>query len=56
MGWSAWIPMGNPGGGFIGRPATICRNPSVTNIYARGPDNGSVAKLGFSSKIEKLGP
>lgn len=39
MGWSAWIPMGAPTGGFVGRPATICRNPSVTNIYARGADN-----------------
>ena len=39
MGWSAWIPMGNPAGGFAGRPATICRNPGVTNIYARGADN-----------------
>ena len=39
MGWSAWIPMGNPGGGFVGRPATIARNPGVTNIYVRGADN-----------------
>ena len=39
MGWSAWIPMGSPGGGFVGRPATIARNPGVTNIYVRGADN-----------------
>lgn len=39
MGWSAWIPMGSPAGGFLGRPATICRNPAVTNVYARGADN-----------------
>ena len=39
MGWSAWIPMGNPSGGFVGRPATIARNPQVTNIYVRGADN-----------------
>jgi Metallo-peptidase family M12B Reprolysin-like len=39
MGWSAWIPMGAPRGGFTGRPATSARNPEVTNIYVRGNDN-----------------
>jgi hypothetical protein len=39
MGWSAWIPMGNPAGGFVGRAATISRNPGTTNIYVRGADN-----------------
>jgi hypothetical protein len=31
--------MGNPAGGFVGHPATIARNASVTNIYVRGADN-----------------
>jgi hypothetical protein len=39
MGWSAWIPMGQPTGGYFDKPATICRNADVTNIYARGTDN-----------------
>ena len=39
MGWSAWIPIGQPSGGFLGKPATICRNSDVTNVYVRGADN-----------------
>jgi hypothetical protein len=39
MGWSAWIPMGNPPGGLIGRPATLTRNSHMTNVYVCGVDN-----------------
>lgn len=39
MGWSAWIPMGNPPGGLIGRPATLTRNSRMTNVYVCGVDN-----------------
>jgi hypothetical protein len=38
MGWSAWIPMSGPRGGFVGRPATLSRNSEVTNVYVRGTD------------------
>src|SRR5262245_30992597 len=39
MGWSVWIPMGAPAGGFTDRPLSIARSPDVTNIYVRGNDN-----------------
>jgi hypothetical protein len=39
MGWSAWIPMGTPPGGLIGRPATLYRDSQVTNVYVCGVDN-----------------
>ena len=38
-GWSGWVPQGAPAGGFTGGPATISRNGTVCNIYARGADN-----------------
>jgi hypothetical protein len=38
-GWSGWIPLGAPPGGFIGAPATVSRNATVANIYVRGSDN-----------------
>jgi Metallo-peptidase family M12 len=49
MGWSAWIPMGNPASGFVGRPATIARSPQVTNIYVRGADNRLWQRAYFNS-------
>ena len=39
MGWSAWIPMGSPPGGFAGRPAALSRNSEVANVYVRGADD-----------------
>src|SRR5207245_2604254 len=38
-GWSAWVSLGAPPGGFVGAPATISRNGGVCNLYVRGTDN-----------------
>jgi len=38
-GWSAWTPLGQPPGGFLGAPSTVSRNSKVCNIYVRGADN-----------------
>jgi hypothetical protein len=38
-GWSGWVALGAPPGGFNGAPAVISRNNAVCNIYVRGNDN-----------------
>ncbi|HEU5474258.1 MAG TPA: HEAT repeat domain-containing protein [Actinophytocola sp.] len=38
MSWSAWIPLGSPPGGVVGRPAISSRETG-TNVYVRGSDN-----------------
>ena len=38
-GWRGWFPLGAPAPGFVGRPATVSRNPQVCNVYVRGKDN-----------------
>jgi hypothetical protein len=38
-GWSSWVSLGAPPGGFVGAPTTISRNSSVCNLYVRGADN-----------------
>jgi hypothetical protein len=37
-GWRGWFPLGRPCA-FVGRPATVSRNPQVCNVYVRGKDN-----------------
>ena len=54
MGWSAWIPLGQPSGGFTGKPATICRNADVTNVYVRGNDN-ALWQRAYSQEIGTTG-
>ena len=38
-GWSGWVALGRPPGGFSGAPAVVSRNNAVCNIYVRGADN-----------------
>jgi hypothetical protein len=38
-GWSSWLPLGTPAGGFQGGPAAVWRNSSNGNVYVRGADN-----------------
>ncbi|MDB5779113.1 MAG: hypothetical protein JWP77_965 [Polaromonas sp.] len=38
-GWSGWVALGAPPGGFTGAPSVISRNGSVCNLYVRGADN-----------------
>ena len=48
-GWSRWVPLGVPAGGFSGAPAVISRNGSVCNIYVRGADNALWQKAWFNN-------
>ena len=48
-GWSPWFALGNPAGGFQGDPATISRNSTVANIYARGADNALWQRAWFDN-------
>ena len=42
-GWKGWFNLGAPPG-MIDGPATVSRNGSVCNLYARGGDNGLWAR------------
>ena len=48
-GWSGWVALGQPDGGYVGPPAVISRNSSVCNIYVRGADNALWQKAYFDN-------
>ncbi|MDO9708671.1 C1 family peptidase [Paracraurococcus lichenis] len=48
-GWSNWVPLGAPAGGFTGAPSVISRNSTVCNIYVRGSDNALWQKAWFNN-------
>ena len=49
VGWSGWVALGAPTGGFAGAPAVISRNGTVCNIYVRGADNALWQKAWFNN-------
>jgi len=49
-GWSNWIGIGAPPGGFNGRPATLSRDSQVCNIYVRGNDNALWQRAYFNNR------
>jgi hypothetical protein len=49
QGWSAWVALGAPPGGFNGAPAVISRNNTVCNIYVRGNDNALWQRAWFNN-------
>ena len=48
-GWSAWVALGAPPGGFAGAPSVISRNGTVCNIYVRGNDNALWQRAWFNN-------
>ncbi len=48
-GWSGWVALGAPAGGFVGAPSVISRNSAVCNIYVRGADNALWQKAWFNN-------
>lgn len=48
-GWSGWVRLGAPPGGFVGAPSVISRNGTVCNIYVRGADNALWQKAWFNN-------
>ena len=53
--WSGWTSHGAPGGGFIGAPAIVSRNPAVCNIYVQGADNALWQKAFFGGSWHDWG-
>ena len=49
QGWSAWVALGAPPGGFNGAPSIVSRNNAVCNIYVRGNDNALWQKAWFNN-------
>ena len=49
VGWSGWVALGAPAGGFAGAPAVISRSGTVCNIYVRGADNALWQKAWFNN-------
>ena len=54
-GWSGWVALGAPPGGFVGAPAVISRNNAVCNIYVRGNDNALWQRACSTTAWQRLG-
>lgn len=48
-GWSGWVPLGAPPGGFQGAPPVISRNSAVCNIHVRGSDKALWQRAWFNN-------